>query len=114
MGNCKKNLSLSYFVRETISYFKQEDGIWRFLLPERESHYTRFIRDYETVRRFEGRFSPDASYDRALPFKDTSRKFSADWKIRAASFGALEKILTAELTVLDMDQGTAGCRTVCP
>lgn len=85
--------------------FKQMDGIWRFLLPERESYYARFISDYETVRRFEERGSPDSAYYRALPFQDLSGKFSADWKIRAASFGALQKILTAESTVLDMGSG---------
>jgi len=85
--------------------FKQMDGIWRFLLPERESHYARFISDYETVRRFEERGSPDSAYYRALPFQDLSGKFSADWKIRAASFGALQKILTAESTVLDLGAG---------
>ncbi|MBK9207741.1 MAG: class I SAM-dependent methyltransferase [Anaerolineales bacterium] len=103
-GTAKKSEFELFCARDNL-LFKQEDGIWRFLLPERESHYARFIRDYETVRRFEGRFSPDASYYRALPFKDTSRKFSADWKIRAASFGALQKILTAESTVLDMGSG---------
>ncbi len=104
-GELQKKSELELFCARDNLLFKQEDGIWRFLLPERESHYARFIRDYETVRRFEGRFSPDASYYRALPFKDTSRKFPADWKIRAASFGALQKILTAESTVLDMGSG---------
>lgn len=73
--------------------FKQEDGIWRFLLPERESHYARFIADYETVRRFEGRGSPKASYYRSLPFMDLSGKFSEDWKIRAASYRVLENLI---------------------
>ena len=85
--------------------FKQMDGIWRFLLLERESHYARFISDYETVRRFEERGSPDSSYYRALPFQDLSGKFSVDWKIRAASFRALQKILTAESAVLDLGAG---------
>jgi len=85
--------------------FKQMDGIWRFLLPERESHYARFISDYETVRRFEERGSPDSVYYRALPFQDLSGKFSADWKIRAASFRVLQKTLTAESTVLDLGAG---------
>ena len=93
-----------FCVRDELT-FKQENGIWRFLLPERETHYARFISDYETVRRFEGRFSPDSSYYRTLPFKDTSGKFSADWKIRAASFRALQKTLTAESTVLDVGAG---------
>jgi ubiquinone/menaquinone biosynthesis C-methylase UbiE/uncharacterized protein YbaR (Trm112 family) len=85
--------------------FRQVDGVWRFLLPERESHYARFISDYETVRRFEGRFSAEASYYRALPFQDLSGRFSADWKIRAASFRALTKVLPVSSTVLDLGAG---------
>ena len=34
--------------------FYQVNGIWRMLLPERERYYTRFIRDYETIRRCRG------------------------------------------------------------
>ena len=85
--------------------FHQEDGIWRFLLPERESHYSRFITDYETVRRFEGRFSADAAYYRALPFRDLSGRFASDWKIRAASFLALQKTLRQNSTILDLGAG---------
>lgn len=104
-GDLQEISELELFcVRDELT-FKQENGIWRFLLPERETHYARFISDYEAVRRFEGRFSPDSSYYRVLPFKDTSGKFSADWKIRAASFLALQKILTAESTVLDVGAG---------
>lgn len=104
-GDLQEISELELFcVRDELT-FKQENGIWRFLLPEREIHYARFISNYEAVRRFEGRFSPDSSYYRALPFKDTSGKFSADWKIRAASFRALQKILTAESTVLDVGAG---------
>jgi ubiquinone/menaquinone biosynthesis C-methylase UbiE/uncharacterized protein YbaR (Trm112 family) len=85
--------------------FRQIDGVWRFLLPERESHYARFITDYERVRHFEGRFSAEASYYRALPFQDLSGRFSADWKIRAASFRALTKVLPAKSKVLDLGAG---------
>ena len=85
--------------------FRQVDGVWRFLLPERESHYARFISDYERVRHFEGRFSAEASYYRALPFEDLSGRFSADWKIRTASFRALTKVLLANSTVLDLGAG---------
>jgi len=85
--------------------FRQVDGIWRFLLPERESHYRRFITDYEAVRRFEGRFSADAEYYRALPFQDLSGRFSADWKIRAASFLALQKVLLSGSIILDLGAG---------
>lgn len=85
--------------------FRQVDGIWRFLLPERESHYSRFILDYETVRRFEGRFSADAAYYRTLPFKDLSGRFSADWKIRSASYRKLTRVLPARSPVLDLGAG---------
>lgn len=85
--------------------FRQVDGVWRFLLPEREPNYARFITDYETVRHAEGRFSADASYYRALPFEDLSGRFSSDWKIRAASFRALTKILPPRSVVLDLGAG---------
>ncbi len=89
--------------------FRRVDGIWRFLLPERESHYTRFIADYETVRRFEGRGSADESYYRALPFKDLSGRFSADWAIRARSFLLLERVILSQLPqpqpIVDMGAG---------
>lgn len=87
--------------------FRCVDGIWRFLLPERESHFARFIADYETVRRFEGRGGSDASYYRALPFQDLSGRFSADWRIRAASFHALERLLSSlpPACIVDMGAG---------
>ncbi|HMZ06587.1 MAG TPA: class I SAM-dependent methyltransferase [Anaerolineales bacterium] len=85
--------------------FHQVDGIWRFLLPERESHYARFIADYEAVRRFEGRFSADASYYRALPFQDLTRRFSSDWQIRAKSYTALTRFLPRNATILDLGAG---------
>lgn len=85
--------------------FRQVDGVWRFLLPERESYYARFIVDYEAVRRFEGRFSANASYYRALPFQDISGRFSSDWKVRAASFRALTSLLPAHATILDLGAG---------
>ncbi len=85
--------------------FHQVDGVWRFLLPERELHYSRFIADYESIRHAEGRFSAEASYYRSLPFKDLSGRFSNDWRIRAASFRLLQRMLPAESTVLDLGAG---------
>lgn len=85
--------------------FRQVDGVWRFLLPERESHYVRFITDYEAIRRLEGRSSSDSSYYRALPFQDKSGGFSADWKIRASSYRLLEKIILPNSRVVDLGSG---------
>ena len=93
--------------------FWQVDGIWRFLLPESEAHYTRFIADYESVRRSEGRGSTSENYYRALPFKDLSGHHSTDWAIRARSFNVLVKnVLTwlqdpleRSLKILDLGAG---------
>jgi SAM-dependent methyltransferase len=85
--------------------FRQVDGVWRFLLPQRESHYAQFIKDYETIRSREGRQSKDPSFYRSLPYKDTSGRFSADWRIRAVSFQFLERMLPARSTVIDLGAG---------
>jgi ubiquinone/menaquinone biosynthesis C-methylase UbiE len=93
--------------------FWNVDGIWRFLLPESEAHYAQFIRDYESVRRSEGRGSNSANYYRALPFKDLSGQHSRDWAIRARSFNVLVKnVLTRlqnplerSLKILDLGAG---------
>ena len=93
--------------------FWNVDGIWRFLLPESEAHYARFIRDYETIRHSEGRGSTSEKYYRALPFKDLSGHHKADWRIRARSFNVLvNKVLTPlqnplerSLKILDLGAG---------
>ena len=98
--------------RDGLEFWKK-DGIWRFLLPESEAHYSRFIADYETVRRSEGRGSTSANYYRALPFKDLSGHYRADWAIRARSFKVLVKnVLTRlqnplerSLKILDLGAG---------
>jgi SAM-dependent methyltransferase len=93
--------------------FWKVDGVWCFLLPESEAHYSRFIADYETVRRSEGRGSTSANYYRALPFKDLNGQHKSDWRIRARSFNVLVKnVLTRlqdplgrALRVLDLGAG---------
>jgi len=87
--------------------FHKVDGIWRFLPPERTEYYAPFIRDYETVRRFEGRGSTDSTYYRTLPYHATS-----DWHIRATSFNAfLEQVIIpieknkSPLQILDLGAG---------
>lgn len=77
--------------------FQKVDGVWHFLLPESEAHYARFIADYEAVRRAEGRGSTSANYYRALPFKDLSGRFQADWRIRSCSFNLLTKNVLTRL-----------------
>jgi SAM-dependent methyltransferase len=93
--------------------FKRVDNIWRCLLPEREPIFTRFVQEYETVRRGEDRGSDDPAYYRALPFADLSGRMTVDWHIRAQSFSTfLEKILMpleiekgSPLKILDLGSG---------
>jgi len=93
--------------------FGEVNGIWRFLLPEGEAHYARFIADYEAIRRSEQRGSTSPDYYRALPFKDRSGRYRSDWRIRARSFNVLVKnVLTRlqnplerSLKILDLGAG---------
>ena len=88
-------------------------GIWRFLAPDRQAYYAQFLREYQIVRQAEQRGSPDAAYYRALPFADSSGRFTADWRIRARSFRAFQRevLLPAErkqqrsLRVIDLGAG---------
>ena len=93
--------------------FRRVSGIWRLLLPEREPYYQQFMREYESVRKAEGRGSASRDYYQALPYRDLSGSWSADWAIRAASFDAfvhhavlpLEKRLGGGLAVADLGSG---------
>lgn len=96
---------------ETI--YECRDGIWRFLVPDRQAYFDRFMREYQIVRQAERRGSTDASYYRALPFADLSGRFTADWQIRARSFRAfqcdvlqpLERDVRRPLHVIDLGAG---------
>jgi len=92
--------------------FQRVDGIWRFLLPARAAFFERFMWDYETVRRAEGRGSTDNAYYASLPHRDLSGRMSADWRIRAASFNVfLKHVITPleargkALRILDLGAG---------
>ena len=96
---------------EGLSYPRRA-GIWRFLAPDRAAYFRQFALEYETIRRAEGRGSPDAVYYRALPYKDLSEKMPTDWRIRARSFDLLVRRVLApleksapHLAVLDLGAG---------
>lgn len=65
-----------------------EEGIWRFLPPERRAYFAQFIQEYETVRQAEGWSSQSADYYRALPFV-TGGPHRDIWHIRARSYQSL-------------------------
>jgi SAM-dependent methyltransferase len=89
--------------------FKQSDGIWRFLLPQRAAHLRQFMQEYEQVRRAEGWGGPDAAYYRALPFVDRNGRYADIWRIRAESYRVLCQRLLPPTTepqrILDLGAG---------
>jgi SAM-dependent methyltransferase len=93
--------------------FRRTAGIWCFLPQDRQKYFARFVREYETVRRLEGRGSRDPRFYRALPYKDLNGQFVADWKVRATSFRCLlRKVLPAiqtedrrPLKIIDLGAG---------
>jgi SAM-dependent methyltransferase len=90
-----------------------EHGIWKALLPERQSYFTRFMRDYEFIRAAEGRGSAGPEYYLDLPFRDLSGRNSAQWAIRAKTFRYIERWLIPaisgrhhrSLRILDLGAG---------
>jgi SAM-dependent methyltransferase len=91
----------------------EHNGIFRALAPERELHFRRFIREYETVRAQEGRGSVFSDFYLELPYKDLTGRNSWQWQIRAQTFRCMERqVLPAiegayplGLNVLDIGAG---------
>ncbi|MDA2931405.1 class I SAM-dependent methyltransferase, partial [Acidobacteria bacterium AH-259-O06] len=94
-------------------YFDHIKGVWQFLTPERKAYFNQFTREYEIVRRSEGRGSSTAEFYRALPFRDLSERFRDSWRIRAISFRVLLKTVVPNieeqrgpfLRILDLGAG---------
>lgn len=92
--------------------FRQRSGIWQALPEARRAYYARFLREYEAVRKAEGRGSAEAEYYLSLPDCDRTSNNSWQWAIRARSFHYLiRKILPAlsrevqPMLILDLGAG---------
>ena len=85
--------------------YRRLDGIWRLLRPGREAHFAQFIREYETVRRAEGRGSDDPAFYRALPFHDLSGQMTEMWQERARSCQSLLSNVALHPSSLILDLG---------
>jgi SAM-dependent methyltransferase len=90
------------------------DGIWRAILPARARQLDDSLAAYEAVREREGRWSNDAKFYLSLPWRDTTERFSAQWRIRAKSFEFVRDRILPErikaighrrLRVLDLGAG---------
>jgi SAM-dependent methyltransferase len=81
---------LSFRDRDTLvclvegTAYPRLNGIWRLLAPGREAEFARFIREYETIRKAEGRGSDAPAYYRNLPYGGWQ-----GWSIRARSYETL-------------------------
>ena len=64
--------------------FGCENGIWRFLPPQRAAALAQFREEYETVRRQEKRGGDDPAFYQALPFVA-----DRNWAVRAQSYAVL-------------------------
>ena len=99
--------------RECAEVLVQEHGIWLALAKDRRDYFKHFIRDYEKVRKAEGRGSDDPEFYLSLPYRDRTGRNSWQWAIRARTFTYIERrILPAlvakmsrPLTVLDLGAG---------
>lgn len=95
--------------------YRYDNGIWRFLLPERLENFTAFIEDYQLVRRAEKRVRQEHQYFRQLPFTEASDGMAEVWKIRAASYRAfvikilapIEAASNVPLLCLDLGAGNS-------
>ena len=94
--------------------FGQHDGIFRALPKPRSQYYERFVSEYLTIRKSEGRGSNAPAYYLALPFDDLSGKQATQWRIRAKGYRyverrilpALEHELSGGINILDLGAGT--------
>ena len=86
---------------------RKTDGIIRALTPERRAFYERFLGDYATIRKAEGRGSNDREYYLALPYEDKSGNNPEQWRIRGRTYRYFERHLlnAAGLDILDLGAG---------
>ena len=89
--------------------FDRRDGIWRFLREERVPVVERFLADYLTVRRAEGRRVDDADAFRALPVVARDHPLAEQWRMRTASWRHVNDRVVSGLPpgrrVLDLGAG---------
>ncbi|MDQ1410681.1 MAG: hypothetical protein QOJ41_2416, partial [Acidobacteriaceae bacterium] len=93
--------------------FVEERGIWLALSEDRQKYLARFMHDYESVRKAEGRGSPDPQFYLHLPFRDCTARNSWQWAIRARTYkyianevlSLIASGISGPLRVLDLGAG---------
>jgi ubiquinone/menaquinone biosynthesis C-methylase UbiE/uncharacterized protein YbaR (Trm112 family) len=74
------------------------DGIHRLLSPARAEHFSRFLDDYTSVRRGEGRASADPEYFRRLPEPTPGGPIEWQWRIRRHTWATVRDEVIAPLS----------------
>jgi SAM-dependent methyltransferase len=86
--------------------FECRDGIYRFLLHERELELKPFLRQYQHVRQQEGNLAQPAEYYRSLPSVSRGHPEAERWHIRRQSFECLLGLLPKHpIKILDLGAG---------
>ena len=85
----------------------QRGGIWLALPIDRLSYYARFIDEYATVRKAEGRGSDSPNFYLSLPYCDLTQRNSWQWKIRARTYKYLERSILPSLAEASADRLSA-------
>src|SRR3974377_1577404 len=81
----------------------QRQGIWLALPIDRLSYYARFIDEYATVRKTEGRRRDTPDFYLSLPYCDLTRRNSWQWTIRARTYKYIEQIILPSLDRVSTD-----------
>lgn len=92
---------------------KQQEGIWRALPPERRRYFAQFVREYEEVRKIEGRGNEEPEFYHALPHADITGRNSWQWDIRSRTYKYIARNILRDLhrggnsspAVLDLGAG---------
>lgn len=93
--------------------FEQRQRIWQSLAQRRKVYFRRFVTDYETIRKAEGRGTDDPGFYLSLPFQDRTERNSWQWSIRARTYKYIERHILPvikrhaleRLSVLDLGAG---------
>ena len=75
----------------------KRSGVWRMLSSRQHARFAQFKREYEEIRRSEGRGSKHPAFYLALPFADLTGNFRDQWLIRARSCRYLERNILPRL-----------------
>jgi len=77
--------------------YERVDGVWRLLTAERAAHFERFLTEYHTVRRAEGRGSGHASPYLRLPDASPEDPLAWQWRIRSRTWAYVARHVVAGL-----------------